>query len=141
MRARMERERPAKSHWDLKLAPGGLVDVEFIAQALQIAAAQRAPEVLSSNTGEALARLAAAGIVCAEESANLIEAWALYSDLQQGLRICVEGAFEPEHATEILTARLAALGHATDFPALEVKLVAAQTYVRAAFVRLVGAVV
>ena len=29
MRLRMERERPAKSDWDLKLSPGGFVDIEF----------------------------------------------------------------------------------------------------------------
>ena len=28
----MARERPAKSRWDVKLAPGGLVDIEFVIQ-------------------------------------------------------------------------------------------------------------
>src|SRR5690606_842475 len=58
MRGRMERERSARSEWDLKLAPGGFVDVEFIAQALQLAYAAQAPDALSPNTGEALERLA-----------------------------------------------------------------------------------
>ena len=44
----------------MKLAPGGFVDIEFIAQALQLTAT-RAPDVLSPNTGEALQKLAAAG--------------------------------------------------------------------------------
>ena len=31
----MARERPPKGEWDLKLSPGGLVDIEFAAQYLQ----------------------------------------------------------------------------------------------------------
>src|SRR5262249_5332357 len=55
MRARMERDRSGKSFWDLKLTPGGFVDIEFIAQALQLTAGSQA--VLQPNTGEALAKL------------------------------------------------------------------------------------
>src|SRR5262245_54765506 len=55
MRALMERERPGRSIWDLKLSPGGFVDIEFIAQALQLTA--QSPDVLAPNTGEALQRL------------------------------------------------------------------------------------
>ncbi len=36
MRARMLRDLPAAGPWDVKLRPGGLVEVEFIAQALQL---------------------------------------------------------------------------------------------------------
>src|SRR3712207_7377038 len=35
MRARMLRELPPEGPWDLKAMPGGLVEVEFVAQALQ----------------------------------------------------------------------------------------------------------
>ncbi len=42
MRALMERERPPSGFWDLKLSPGGLVDVEFAAQHLEIVHAARA---------------------------------------------------------------------------------------------------
>lgn len=37
MRERLLRERPAKSAWDIKLASGGLIDLEFIAQFAQLA--------------------------------------------------------------------------------------------------------
>src|SRR5690606_25875023 len=42
MRARMDRERPSKIAWDLKLAPGGFVDIECAVQALQLIAADEA---------------------------------------------------------------------------------------------------
>ncbi len=32
MRALVAQEKPPRDHWDLKLTPGGLVDIEFAAQ-------------------------------------------------------------------------------------------------------------
>ena len=58
MRELMARERPAWGPWDLKLAPGGLVDIEFCAQHLQIVGAAGGGP-LRQNTGEALDALAA----------------------------------------------------------------------------------
>ncbi|HYD72275.1 MAG TPA: bifunctional [glutamine synthetase] adenylyltransferase/[glutamine synthetase]-adenylyl-L-tyrosine phosphorylase, partial [Candidatus Binatia bacterium] len=81
MRALMDRERPSKSVWDLKLAPGGFVDIEFIAQALQLTAGVLARNVLSPNTGEALAKLTAAGLLGSDMSGRLGGAWRLWSDL------------------------------------------------------------
>jgi [glutamine synthetase] adenylyltransferase / [glutamine synthetase]-adenylyl-L-tyrosine phosphorylase len=138
MRARMQRERPAKSRWDLKLAPGGMVDVEFITQALILIWAGRGADVIDPNTGAALAKLAAAGALDAADGALLTQGWTLYGDLQQVLRVCAEGAFEPAGAQGALLARLAEVGGADDFPALETRLATSQTKVRDAFVRLVG---
>ncbi|MBL8530860.1 MAG: bifunctional [glutamine synthetase] adenylyltransferase/[glutamine synthetase]-adenylyl-L-tyrosine phosphorylase [Hyphomonadaceae bacterium] len=139
MRARMERERRASSMWELKLAPGGLVDVEFIAQALQLVEAQRAPQVVDSNTGEALEALAEMGALDEAAHARLAQAWSLWSDLQQVLRICVSGEFEPESAPTPLKARLAAVAGEENFAALQARVERTQTAVREDFVRLVGA--
>ena len=138
MRARMERERRAKSVWDLKLAPGGFVDIEFIAQALQLVSAAQAPALVSANTGEALAGLRDAGALEVETYALLIRAWRLWSDLQQALRICVEGEFEPGAVSPALLAKLAAIGGAPSFEVLQANLIATQAEVRAAFVRIIG---
>lgn len=139
MRGRMERERAARSIWDLKLAPGGLVDIEFIAQALQLAHANEASGVLSANTGEALQRLHDAGKLDAKACATLTDAWTLWSALQHLLRICVAGEFAPTEAPPPLRERLAAFGGAADFEALEEKVRRTQLEVRALFVELVGA--
>jgi glutamine synthetase adenylyltransferase len=40
MRALLQAEKPASHDWDLKQRPGGMVDIEFIAQALQLVSAQ-----------------------------------------------------------------------------------------------------
>jgi glutamate-ammonia-ligase adenylyltransferase len=136
MRARMERERRAKGAWDLKLAPGGLVDIEFIAQALQLTAGDA--RVLSANTGQALQALATLGRLAPEAADRLSVAWSLWSDLQQALRICVNGDFDPAEGSPALLAKLAQLGHEPDFEALHARVVDTQATVRAAFQQLVG---
>lgn len=138
MRGRMERERSAKSVWDLKLAPGGFVDVEFIAQALQLAHGAEASKALSPNTGEALQRLAHAGKLDATVCARLCAGWRLWSDLQHVLRICIGGEFSPLEAPPPLLRRLAGLAGEVDFEALEAKVQAVQAAIRADFVEIVG---
>ncbi len=138
MRARMERERRAKSMWDLKLAPGGFVDLEFIVQALQLFEAPRGIDVLAPNTGEALTKLAHGGVIEDAQRKTLTEAWTLFSDLQQVLRICVEGEFDAQSAPQGLKSWLAALAHERNFEALEERVGRLQTQVREIFRVLVG---
>jgi [glutamine synthetase] adenylyltransferase / [glutamine synthetase]-adenylyl-L-tyrosine phosphorylase len=138
MRALMERERTGRSDWDLKLAPGGFVDIEFIAQALQLTHAARAPTVLCANTGEALDELAEVGALSATQHTLLSEAWRLYSDLQQTLRVCVGGVFDPDAAAQPLLRLIAARIGAAQWDAAAAKLHAIQRDVRAAFEAIVG---
>lgn len=132
MRARMDKERPGRGLWDLKLQPGGLVDIEFIAQALSLGGAAHA------NTGAALEALVAAGRLSAADGALLHSAWTLYSDLQQVLRVCVADMFDPAGASDRLKALLARTGQAGDFAALETRLQQTAASVRDVFVRTVG---
>jgi [glutamine synthetase] adenylyltransferase / [glutamine synthetase]-adenylyl-L-tyrosine phosphorylase len=140
MRALMDRERPSKTVWDLKLAPGGFVDIEFIAQALQLAAGALARDVLSSNTGEALSKLAAAGLLAPDVAARLGSAWRLWSDLQQMLRVCVAGEFDPETAPPPLRARLGHVTRLESFDRLQSEIRLVQQDVRADFLQIVGPV-
>jgi glutamate-ammonia-ligase adenylyltransferase len=134
MRARMERERAGRGLWDLKLAPGGFVDIEFIAQAMHVAHSLRAP----ANTGDALDALARAGVLSQEDHALLSAAWRRASDLQQLLRICVDGEFDAAKAPEVLVQRLAQAGDAASLEQLEAILTGERAAVRAAFKRLIG---
>jgi glutamate-ammonia-ligase adenylyltransferase len=87
MRAKMERERRARSLWDVKHLRGGLVDIEFIAQYLQLRHAHAAPQVLATNTMDALNGLAAASVLAPEAADELIEALGLWQKLQARLRL------------------------------------------------------
>ncbi|MFT3726338.1 MAG: bifunctional [glutamine synthetase] adenylyltransferase/[glutamine synthetase]-adenylyl-L-tyrosine phosphorylase [Terricaulis sp.] len=136
MRVLMQRERPGKGVWDLKLRAGGFVDIEFIAQGLQITACSES--VLATNTGVALSKLKEAGALDAATTSRLITAWQLYSDLNQILRICAEGAFDLAIAPAPLSARLASLLGVPSAAAVEGRLQDVQRAVREDFVRIIG---
>ncbi|HEX6861054.1 MAG TPA: bifunctional [glutamine synthetase] adenylyltransferase/[glutamine synthetase]-adenylyl-L-tyrosine phosphorylase [Caulobacteraceae bacterium] len=131
MRQLMEDERPPKGEWDLKLAPGGLVDVEFAAQHLQIVhAAEGGP--LRQNTGAALAAIREAGLAKAGEVDALEDAWRLQQDLTQLLKVALEDD-DPEKEPKALKAMLARAGGARDFRALKTRLAKVQKDARRAF--------
>ncbi len=124
MRLRMARERPPRSAWDVKYLPGGLVDIEFIAQYLQLRHAEAHPEVLSPSTGEALDRLATAGFLGQAAAEELGEALALWRRVQGMLRLTVEGAFVEESAPEGLRTALSRYAGSPDFEALKRRMAA-----------------
>src|SRR5262249_46451271 len=61
MRRRIAREFPGRSVWDIKYAPGGLIDLEFAAQYLALKHPDDVPQMLRRNTAAAIEALVAAG--------------------------------------------------------------------------------
>ncbi len=59
MRRLIAQEKGEGDPWELKLAAGGLLDIEFIAQTLVLIHAHEHPDIIADNTGEVLARAAA----------------------------------------------------------------------------------
>ena len=105
MRARMLRDLPPQGPWDVKLRPGGQIEVEFIAQVLQLIHAPRDPSVLASTTRVALARLAKAGVLPAEDARTLIAADRLWRTIQGMLHLTTglpKNAELPASATQAL---------------------------------------
>ncbi|MGD9979847.1 MAG: bifunctional [glutamine synthetase] adenylyltransferase/[glutamine synthetase]-adenylyl-L-tyrosine phosphorylase [Hyphomonadaceae bacterium] len=138
MRALMDRERPSRSIWDLKLAPGGFVDIEFSVQALQLVSAAGNHAAIDANTGEALVKLKAVGALAPDAASRLAAAWRLLSSLQQTLRICLAGDFTPDSAPKPLLGRLADIAGVSGGPELETVLRATQASVRADFLQIVA---
>ncbi len=138
MRDLMERERPGKGPWDLKLEPGGLVDIEFIAQFLQLA---HGPDggPLAQNTGEALSALIAAGLADKASLNAALSAWRLEQDLSQLIKVALEDGGDPENEPKAFRALLARAGHVTQFRSLKAKLLKAKAEARAAFEAVVKA--
>jgi glutamate-ammonia-ligase adenylyltransferase len=89
MRARMLRDLPPDGPWDVKAIAGGLVEVEFIAQAMQCAHAAEHPRILAPTTRDALANLARAGLLEKDEAEALIRAERFWRSLQSLLRLTV----------------------------------------------------
>ncbi len=138
MRAKIETHKGGKDIWDLKLVRGGLVDIEFIAQYLQLVHAARSPEVLRQNTIEALGALAAAGHLSEGAHEALTGAARLYNALTQILRLCVEGTFVAETAPAGIKQRLAAAAGSPDFARLEAELADRQQEVARLFEEIIG---
>lgn len=82
MKKRIENERldPAFLHTDIKLGHGGMLDIEWLVQWLQLHHGRRFPSIRCQNTPQALSRLADAGIIENAEADVLI---AIYFQLMR----------------------------------------------------------
>jgi glutamate-ammonia-ligase adenylyltransferase len=118
MRERMARERGGANRWDVKNLRGGLVDIEFIAQYLQLRHGHDRPEVLAPNTTDALVRLRDAGLLAAEDTATLLEAMHLWRNVQGVLRLSFGEAQDEAALSEGSRSLLARSCGAGDFDAL-----------------------
>ncbi len=144
MRRRLLRDLPPSGPWDVKLRPGGGMEVEFVAQVLQLAYGVRPG---CQNTARALRRLAADGALPGDEAAALIRADLLWRTIQGMVRITVGrgAAALPAAAAEAL---LRAAGRAEggraedgglDLAALHVSMDQAARTVRRIFDQRIGA--
>ena len=125
MRRRMEESRKKPSLWDIKHRRGGLIDIEFIAQYLQLREAAQHREVLCQNTAAALAALAEDGLIDLGAAAELRAALRLWRDVQGLIKLTVEEPFDEIAATPALKALLARGAGAVDFAALKSDMEAA----------------
>ena len=137
MRRRMETHNRPVSVWDVKQVPGGLIDVEFIAQYLMLLHGARHPEILHSNTGKALRTLARLGLIDADNARVLVQAGRLWRGLQGYLRLTTGGGFDEAHASEPLRINLARIGGVQDFAELEKKMADTAERVRATYEKIV----
>jgi glutamate-ammonia-ligase adenylyltransferase len=138
MRRAIAQEKGEDDVWDLKYAAGGTVDIDFIAQYLQLVHAAAKPDILNVSTLAVLDNAARLGVLPQSEAEVLRQAARLYHDLTQILRLCVTGKFNAETAGEDLLRVMARAGDAPDFSALEARLRETQAEVRRVFQTLVG---
>ena len=88
IKARVEAERLPRGvdpTRHLKLGRGGIADVEWTAQLLQLQHAHAVPGLRTTSTLDALAAATEAGLVAADDAAVLVEAWDLASRLRDAL--------------------------------------------------------
>jgi glutamate-ammonia-ligase adenylyltransferase len=138
MRAAIAKEKGDRERWDLKYAAGGLVDIEFIAQYLQLIHAHSLPDILDTSTARVLDKAWALRVLPVDDAEILRPAVQLYHDLTQILRLCLPGAFDPKTAGAGLLRLLARAGDVPDFATLDVTLIDTQKKVRESFVRILG---
>jgi len=90
MKARVEGERAGGEGFDVKLGAGGIRDVEFIAQALQLLHGGRIPQLRDRSTQAALEHLAAAGMLPEEDAEALLTAYRFLRRVENRLQMEAE---------------------------------------------------
>ncbi|MCW2273000.1 bifunctional [glutamine synthetase] adenylyltransferase/[glutamine synthetase]-adenylyl-L-tyrosine phosphorylase [Rhodoblastus acidophilus] len=138
MRALIAKEKGFGGPWDLKLAPGGLLDIEFVAQVLALGHGFDARGLRVQGTAEILAA-ASGNVLEAEAVATLGEALALFSKVTQWLRLSLGEGSDPASAAEGVKRRLAIAAGSPDFARLERELGERRKEVRRIFEEVMGA--
>jgi glutamate-ammonia-ligase adenylyltransferase len=134
MRKMIDEEKPPRDIWDVKLIPGGLVDIEFIAQYLSLIAPMRGHSLLRHDPNT-LATLSSLGPHLMEHGDldRIIDALRLYSGIAQVVRVCIDGAFDPAEAPEGLKELICRISECPDMKVLEREIRQASQATRAIF--------
>jgi glutamate-ammonia-ligase adenylyltransferase len=122
MRRRIEAEYGTKDIWNLKYVRGGLMDVEFICQYLQLLYAAECPDVLNQNTAHALTSLKRQDCLPKAIAENLIEAATFLNKVQGVLRLYFGDSFSPDTTPAGARRALAVACGADNFEDLEKKV-------------------
>ena len=138
MRRAIADEKGDQNPWDLKYASGGLIDIEFAAQYLQLVHASAHPEILDPSTIKTLDAAARLGVLAPEDADIVRPAARLYHNLTQVLRLCLSGPFDPKAAGSELLGLLARVADLPDFATLDAHLAETGKQVRTSFLRIVG---
>jgi glutamate-ammonia-ligase adenylyltransferase len=138
MRRAIALEKGEDDIWDLKYAAGGMVDIDFIAQYLQLVHAAEKPDILDVSTLHVLDNAARLGVLAQSSAEVLRSAARVYHDLTQILRLCVTEKFNPETSGEDLLRIMARAGDAPDFSSLQARVEETQAEVRRVFRMLIG---
>ena len=83
------------------------IDIEFVAQYLQLAFARPHPAILDVSTRKVVEEAGRAGLVTPEQAEILIDAHRLYTDATQFMRLSTSGPFDPAKAAAGVKRRIA----------------------------------
>jgi glutamate-ammonia-ligase adenylyltransferase len=141
MRQRMETEHHTDSIWDIKHMRGGLVDIEFMAQYLQLLHAHEHRDILSTGTMKALENIRSAELLDRAVVGDLIDGLLLWQRVQERLRLTLSEAIEAigigaDDAPKALREALQDIG-GLDFETLVTKIRETSYRVHAHFITIV----
>ncbi|WP_279359571.1 bifunctional [glutamine synthetase] adenylyltransferase/[glutamine synthetase]-adenylyl-L-tyrosine phosphorylase [Methylobacterium indicum] len=137
MRALVAKEKGDHGPLDLKLAPGGLLDLDFLAQGLVLSHAAAHPDLVGLDAPEVLARAGDLGLIETGLAGRLVTAYRLLDDVHHWQRLMVEGEFG-RTAPAAARARLATASGQPDEAALVAQLAETRAGVRTAFEEILG---
>jgi len=132
VKARVEAERiprGADRVLHVKLGPGGLSDVEWTVQLLQLRHAHAVPALQTTRTGEAMAAAVQAGLLTADDAAALMAAWVLAARIRNAI-VLVRG--RPGDTLPTKHGELTAVARLLGYPPGDAAQALEQDYRRAA---------
>jgi glutamate-ammonia-ligase adenylyltransferase len=136
MRRLIAKEKGEADPWDLKLAAGGIVDIEFIAQYLVLAHAATTPAIVDPSTAAVIVKAGAAGILPPATADLLTDACRVYAAVTQMMRLAIDGPFDPAHVASSVLRRIANSVNLPDFARVELDLREKRAAVREVFLQL-----
>jgi glutamate-ammonia-ligase adenylyltransferase len=113
MRLKIAADKGTKDAWNLKHTSGGLVDLEFIAQFLQLAEGPDHRSLMGLKPGEVIAEAGRLKLITPQMTEALSSAALLYARLNQILRLCMADGQSPDDAPQGV---IYSLLEATDMP-------------------------
>lgn len=118
MRLKLAENFPTTKIWDVKKIRGGMIDLDFISQYLQLLHAHENPQILSRNSRYVFKGLEKAGIISPEYANKLKNAALLLSAIQTIIRMSFGGNLNEQNTPEGLKKLLIKYTKTNDFPEL-----------------------
>jgi glutamate-ammonia-ligase adenylyltransferase len=135
IKARMEAERiprGADRALHVKLGPGGLSDVEWTIQLLQLQHAHALPGLRTTRTGEAMAAAVQEALLSAGDAAALMAAWELASRIRNAIVLVGGFGVRPGDTLPARHGELTAVARLLGYPPGDAAQALEQDYRRAA---------
>ncbi len=133
MRSRITAEHPPFDRFDVKYAIGGLIDLDFVAQYLQLLHAPDDPGVLARRSEDAFSILAGDDLIDQDEARVLIGAGRVMKDVQTAIRLAVAKPTAEDDLPPALRDLLVRITGDGNFDMLRHRLDTMQAVVKAAF--------
>ncbi len=124
--------------WDLKLAAGGLIDIEFLAQYILLQNAQAAPGILSTCALTVIEKAGECGLLYTEHARILASAYRLFTGVTQIQHLTLDPGTNVDEAHEAVKRRIAKAGRQPTLSALERALREQRAEVRRIFERILS---
>jgi glutamate-ammonia-ligase adenylyltransferase len=124
--------------FDLKIASGGLLDIEFLAQFLALEHAHDIAGIWQGTPADVIDKAGGLGFLNPEQAATLVAAHRLFTTITQVLNGLVDRAASPLGASEAVKHRLAAAAGLPSFAQLDRELTETRANVREIFTAIVG---
>lgn len=138
MRDLIAAEKGDEDVWDLKLAAGGLLDLDFLAQYLILAHGADHADLLRPDSQDVFCAAGRAGLISPDETQTLSAANRLFNDVQQWQRFITDEIFDPARLPPTALRRMAAMAGLADGKGLLAHLNETRAVTRALFERLLG---